>query len=388
MGSSGRRFGAAFWVVVSSAFLGFLGVGAVVPVLAPHVRNDLGQSDFVLGLVIGIFSFTALASRFLSGPITDRYGRKYSFLAGLGLCALSGGMYLAPAGIGGVFAGRVLHGIGEAFLFAGAGTWIVELGDPTRRARSLTFLSTGIWGGISIGPVIGQWLGTFDRAAWLLLLSPVPAMAAVCFLPETYSFRRVQGKASWIPREAVGPGIVLGLVNMHHPALAGFVVLHLAHRGNCGGTAFAAYAGMVLVSRFFLGGLPDRMSARKIFHTGSAIMIAGLLLLASAPPAPVSILAAALIGFGFSFPWPSVASFVLQRIDDSRRASGMGVLTAFADLFLGVGSLLAGAVASRFGYPWIYVTSAVAVLGAVALAERVLAEPHPVDAVAGTVVQQ
>jgi MFS family permease len=388
MGSPGRRFGAAFWIVVTSAFLGFLGVGAVVPVLAPHVRNDLGQSDFVLGLVIGVFSFTALASRFLSGPLTDRYGRKYSFMGGLALCALSGGMYLLPLGVGGVFAGRVLHGIGEAFLFAGAGTWIVELGDPARRARSLTFLSTGIWGGISIGPVIGQLLGTFDRASWLLLLSPLPAIAAVGLLPETYSFRQVQGKASWIPREAVGPGIVLGLVNMHHPALAGFVVLHLAHRANCGGAAFSVYAAMVLVSRFFLGGLPDRMSARKIFLMGSTIMIAGLLLLATAPPAPLAILAAALIGFGFSFPWPSVASFVLQRIDDSRRASGMGVLTAFADLFLGIGSLLAGAVAARFGYPWIYVTSALAVLGAIALAERVLTEPGPLEAIPETVVQR
>ncbi|MEZ5399750.1 MAG: MFS transporter [Bryobacteraceae bacterium] len=388
MGSTGRRFGAAFWVVVISAFLGFLGVGAVVPVLAPHVRNDLHQSDFVLGLIIGVFSFTALASRFLSGPITDRYGRKYSFMAGLALCALSGAMYLLPMGVGGIFGGRVLHGIGEAFLFAGAGTWVVELGDPTRRARSLTFLSTGIWGGISIGPVVGQFLGTFDRAAWLLLLSPIPAIAAVSMLPETYSFRAVHGKRAWIPREAVGPGIILGLVNMHHPALAGFVVLHLADRANSGGTAFSAYAAMVLLSRFFLGGLPDRMSSRTIFRSGSSVMLVGLLVLALKPPAAIAILAAAMIGFGFSFPWPSVAAFVLQRIDDSRRASGMGVLTAFADLFLGLGSLLAGAVASRFGYPWIYVTSAVMVVAAMALAERVLAEPLPLAGTPETVVQR
>ena len=62
------RFGAGFWAIVLSTFIGFIGIGAIVPVLAPHVRYDLAQTDFVLGLVVGVFSVVAFGTRFFAGP--------------------------------------------------------------------------------------------------------------------------------------------------------------------------------------------------------------------------------------------------------------------------------------------------------------------------------
>jgi hypothetical protein len=128
MGSRQANAGLQMAIVVSATFLGFLGIGAILPVLGPHVRRDLGQSDIVLGFAIGVFSIVALAGRLISGPITDRRGRKYSYTAGLALCSLAGVAYLLPFGIWAVFAGRILQGVGEAFLFTGAAAWIVELG--------------------------------------------------------------------------------------------------------------------------------------------------------------------------------------------------------------------------------------------------------------------
>ena len=56
MGSSPREFSPLFWALVGATFLGFLGMGTVLPGLAPHIRNDLGGSDQTVGFVIGIFS--------------------------------------------------------------------------------------------------------------------------------------------------------------------------------------------------------------------------------------------------------------------------------------------------------------------------------------------
>jgi len=65
---AGRSFGVRFWSLIGATFLGFLGIGTVLPGLAPHVRIDLGGSDETVGYVIGIFSVVALGSRFISGP--------------------------------------------------------------------------------------------------------------------------------------------------------------------------------------------------------------------------------------------------------------------------------------------------------------------------------
>jgi MFS family permease len=71
MASSPREFTPQFWCVVGATFLGFLGIGTVLPGLAPHVRHDLGGSDETVGFVIGVFSFVALGARFFSGTLAD-----------------------------------------------------------------------------------------------------------------------------------------------------------------------------------------------------------------------------------------------------------------------------------------------------------------------------
>src|SRR5262252_3809952 len=105
-----------FWLLIAATFLGFLGFGSVLPALAPHIRNDLGGSDRTVGFVIGIFSVVALCSRPFAGRLADRKGRKRAFLTGLSSCALAGLAYLLPLGIGAMYLGRVLQGIGEACL--------------------------------------------------------------------------------------------------------------------------------------------------------------------------------------------------------------------------------------------------------------------------------
>src|SRR6266436_3756705 len=172
-----QGFGARFWFLIGATFLGFLGIGTVLPALAPHVRHDLGGSDQTVGFVIGIFSFVALASRFFSGPLADRRGRKIAFLAGLFSCALAGLAYLAPLGIAGLYLGRTLQGFGEACLHTGAAAWAVEVSGIHRSAQALGYLSSGIWGGVSAGPVVGHWLGTFDRSAMLQMVAALLGLA-------------------------------------------------------------------------------------------------------------------------------------------------------------------------------------------------------------------
>src|ERR1700738_3869505 len=149
MGFTAYRFSARFWSLIGATFLGFLGIGTVLPGLAPHVRHDLGGAAQTRGVVIGVFSFFALAARFISGPLADRRGRKIAFLTGLLSCALAGVAYLLPLGIASAYLGRTLQGIGEACLYTGAATWVVEIAGVQRSAQALGYLSSGIWGGIS-----------------------------------------------------------------------------------------------------------------------------------------------------------------------------------------------------------------------------------------------
>jgi MFS family permease len=164
----------------------------------------------------------------------------------------------------------------------------------------------------------------------------------------------------------ITPGVAVGFVNMHYPVITGFLILSLAPHGNSGRAAFTAYAVVILFSRFFLGSLPDRVHPRITFYVGLVFMALGLLTLATGPPPLIAVGAAAVLGFGFSFPWSSVAATVLRQTSDREHGSAIGILGAFYDLFVGIGSFAAGAISDHFGYASAFVMAASA-LGVAAI---------------------
>jgi MFS family permease len=361
--------GGRFWCIIAATFLGFLGFGTVLPGLAPHVRNDLGGSDRAVGFVIGTFSVVALCSRLFAGRLADRKGRKRAFLTGLGSCTLAGAAYLLPLGLAGIYLGRVLQGIGEACLYTGAAAWSVEVAGAHRSARALGYLSSGIWGGIAAGPLIGQLLGSFTRAAAFQVLLALTAAALLIQVPEDYQPSAHTRRPGWLRRSLIPAGIAVGFVNVHYPVITGFLILYLARYGNSGPAAFSMYAGFVLLSRFFLGGLPDRIRPRITFYIGLGFMALGLSIIASGPAWAWAVIGAGLLGFGFSFPWASIASTVLRRTPDGERGATVSVLSAFYDLFVGMSSFSAGLIANTFGYRATFMM-AIAALGAAAVAGR------------------
>ena len=371
MRPSAQGFGTRFWALIGATFLGFLGIGTVLPALAPHIRHDLGGSDRTVGFVIGTFSVVALLSRFISGRLADHKGRKIAFLAGLFSCALAGGAYLLPFGVAGAYLGRALQGFGEACLYTGAASWVVEVAGVHRSARALGYLSSGIWGGISAGPLIGSWLGTFERAAIMQVVAALVAFAILSRVIEDYAPETHPAPRKWLKTSLIGPGLATGFVNVHYPVVAGFLILHLAQHGNSGRAAYSAYAFVILTSRFFLGGLPDRIHAGITFYGGIAAMAAGLIIISTGPSPIVAVGAAALLGFGFSFPWSSIASTVLRRTPERERGSAVSVLSAFYDLFVGISSFAAGAVSDRFGYSAAFLMAAASLIAA-AIAGRVV----------------
>jgi MFS family permease len=343
--------GIRFWTLIVATLLAFLGIGTVLPGMALHIRHDLGGTDQTVGFVIGTFSVLALGSRFISGPLTDHKGRKVAFLTGLVVCAIAGVTYLLPIGIASAYLGRGLQGFAEACLYTGAAAWAVETAGIHRSSRALGYVSSGIWGGISAGPVVGQWLGSFQHAAMMQTIAAIAAFALLWRVPEDYNPHVRERQSAWSRlKESFGAGLAIGTVNMQYPVITGFLILYMAQTGGSGPTAFSAWAMMVLFARFFFGGLPDRIPPGYTFYGGLTSMAIGLSLLAFLPGPIMSMTGAILLGLGFAFPWSSIAAVVLKRTPSHSRGSAVGVLSAFVDVFVGTSSFAAGTLAEHYGY--------------------------------------
>jgi MFS family permease len=359
-----KGFSGRFWALIGATFLGFLGIGTVLPMMGPHVRHDLGASDQQVGFVIGVFSFVALAARLVVGPMADRRGRRFTLITGLACCAAAGVIYLVGFGLAGAYLGRILQGFGEACLYTGAAVWAVEMGGVGRSAQTLGYVSSGIWGGISCGPVVGQWLGSFPRAAAMQTIAALVAIAVLARITEDYRPLRPEDRQPFRRGHILLPGLAVLLVNVQYPVVTGFLVLHLANHGGGGPRAFTAFALLVLVSRFFLGGLPDRIHPAITYYFGISLMCVGLLAIAAGPSPVWSTISAAVLGFGFSFPWSAIGSTVLRRTPQNEHGSAVSFLSAFYDISVGSSAFAAGAIATRSGYPGAFIMAAVALVGA------------------------
>jgi DHA2 family methylenomycin A resistance protein-like MFS transporter len=166
-----------------AAFSGFLGIGAIVPVLPAHMQADLGSGDVEIGFVIGACSIAALGSRIASGRLVDARGGILGVKLGLVLSSLAGLFAMLPVGLPGLVAARMAQGVGAAFVFSGAAAKIVALDPVNQRARAMGLLAVGPWGALAVGPpaggLIGSFLGVGDRhAAMRAAGAPIGDIAA------------------------------------------------------------------------------------------------------------------------------------------------------------------------------------------------------------------
>ncbi len=364
----------AFGGLFAACLLAFVSIGAALPVLPLFVRGPLHASNLAVGIVVGAFSVTSVFCRPLAGRFADNRGRKIVLVVSAFVMSLGGVLYLFAGSLASLILARLVVGMGEGALYTAGATWAVDLAPVRHRGLALGVFGLAVWGGLSLGPLVGELLRSaagYD-AVWALAaaLPLAGALIALCLPEPARPLRgRVSERLALFPRAARRPGLALALANFGYAALAGFVVLDLSSQGVSGGASvFTVFAAAVFLSRIVLSPLPDRAGPRAT-ATGAALFeAAGLAIIASSHTLEGALVGALLMGLGFSMLFPALALMVVGEVGEERRGSALGAFTAFFDIGVGLGAPLAGAAAALAGYPAVFLLGSAAALGAAGLA--------------------
>jgi MFS family permease len=352
--SADHRPGLSFAGIFAVTFCGLVGVGSVLPVLPRYIHGPLDSGDVAVGVVIGAYAVTGLLLRPVAGRLADTWGRKPTVLAGAVVVALSGLLYLPSLGIAGLIFARLILGAGEGAVYTAGSVWIVDLAPDERRGRVLGLYGLAVWGGLSVGPLLGELLLDLGgyTTVWLFAAG-IPILGALIALTARDDFVPLKHAEPHplIAPEAVGPGFAIALASFGYAALATFIVLHLEARGiDNGATVFAAFAAMLVLTRLVFGHLPDRVGAAPVAISATLGEALGLTLIAFAHSLPVALLGGLVMGAAFSLLNPSLMLIALGRVSQQARGAAMGTYTAFFDAGVGIGAPLAGLVAALAGY--------------------------------------
>lgn len=145
-----------FVAVTAATAAFFVYVGVLVPLIPKFIEDELGGSEFGIGLGVATFALAAIAVRPIITALIRGIGRRRVMVGG-GLIAAAAGAIggLAPS-LPVFLALRAVMGIGEASLFVAAATLVADLAPPHRRAEASSYFSVAVFGGIAVGPIIGE----------------------------------------------------------------------------------------------------------------------------------------------------------------------------------------------------------------------------------------
>nr|WP_254705684.1 MFS transporter [Streptomyces vilmorinianum] len=382
-------------LLIVSQFAFNIGFFAVLPYLADHLGGALGLGGWLVGLILGLRTFSQQGMFVVGGALTDRHGARPVVLAG---CALrvTGFVWLAFAtSTWSVIGAVVLVGFAAALFSPAVETEmareavLIESAGGPARTRTLALFSAGGQAGALLGPVLGALLlyGTGDGASgghfraaclagaavfavvlaghWRLMPPPAPAEPAA---------RRPRTATAWRPLLRSRP--FLGLALAYSTYLLAYNQLYLALPAELEratgsqralGWLFALSSALVVAGQVPL----ERWAAARLSMPG--MVRGGLVLIAGAFAATGALLPlgglwpalcfTVLLTLGQMLVVPAARAFLPDLVDAERLGLFTGALSSLSGLVVLAAAAPAGALLEYEGpVPWL-VLGAVPLLG-------------------------
>jgi MFS family permease len=349
----------------------------LIYILFQPIRAELPLSDMqlaLLGSTSFVLFYTALGLPF--GRLADRVSRTRMIAAGLLLWSAASALTGAMHGFYGMFACRVVVGIGEATLGPAALSLLADLYAPRRRATASAIFTAGIPVGAGLALLVGAAIAARWgwRAAFLCCGLPGVALAGVVLLLREPARGARDTAPAAAPEPAArallllwrSPGLVrlvLGYallalsaqaLSMWVPTLLGRVHgLPLPRAGLLCGLITAACGLVGVVGGGLIG---DRLRARtpagRVHATAAFALLCAplwLALLSARSVAGVLIPFGGLTALALAWLGPAAAE-VQERAGAARRGLGVGAYFFVVNLIgYGLGPVLIGRLSDLLG---------------------------------------
>ncbi len=332
----------------------------VTPLLPLYLRDVYHADKAMIGLVLSGYSIAALAIRFFSGYIVDRFSRKKVLLIGYASFALFFlGYYLTGSII--LFAViRTLHGAPFGLTSVSSNTVAIDVLPSQRRGEGI-----GYWGlsnnfAMAIGPSLSLMLyHHFNNYNLLFTVSLFVALFGLLintFVDCKYRPPIMEKKKMSLDRflliEGWSQGICIAFVAMSYGILSTYIAIYSQDVMNITtgtGTFFMLFSFGLILSRFVGVKALSRGYAVRNATYGVIVVAVGYMMFAFWQNLYGYYISAVVIGFGQASMYPAVQTMFLNMTTNDKRGTANATILTSWDLGVGLGIIFGGYVAEHLG---------------------------------------
>ncbi|MCZ7400374.1 MAG: MFS transporter [Candidatus Methanoperedens sp.] len=306
-------------------------------VTLPIYILKLGGSESEIGLIIGVFTISAVLLRPFIGRELDRRGRKKILLAGSLVFLLSTLLYNYTTSVTTLLLLRVLHGAGWGAATTAASTLIADIAPLSRRGEAMGIFGMASNVAMAFGPALSIMLLDFSNFPTLFAVSASIALVSLLLVLPISETIVVHPKTSLFSKEALFPSAMMFTVSLTYGSIVSFLSLFAQKQGITNpGIFFTVFAITLIIVRALAGRLSD-IKGRNY------VIVPGLILITS------------------------LMALLVDRATERTLGAAMGTFTAAFDLGIGAGSIVLGIVLQFYGFSIMYLLSGLIVLSGAVL---------------------
>ncbi len=379
-------------VLILANVISAFGFNMMATLLSKYLVN-LGVPLTVAGVIVGIFSITALFTRPASGVIADRFNKKNILMIAncmIGVAVLG---YTLSNIVWVIAVFRILHGIA----FGVSGTTAIALASENipkeRTGEGLGYVALGQIISVAVAPGLG--IAVADKfgynATFLCSFAFSIAAALMLFLffkvdtpvekTEIVEKRKFNIK-NLIAKEAILFAIISGAMSLNNGIVNGYILL-FAQKQGFGNISvyFIATAVTMLAIRPMAGKLMDTKGVAVVVIPAFVFGVAAMFLHGLSTALWMLALAAILKAIAAASIQTSLLAESLKRAGRGRAGVATSTFYIGADIGQGVGPMIGGVIATMYGYTIMFYFCGVItfIAGALFVVSRVIEKRKKVE---------
>ena len=323
----------------------------IIPEL-PAYLSRLGGAEYK-GLIISLFTLTAMLSRPFSGKLADRLGRKPVMMFGALVCFVCGFLYPLLSSVAMFLLLRLVHGFSTGFTPTGQTAFLADIIPAHRRGEAMGLLGTAGSVGMAGGPALGGLIAQHFSLDVLFYCSSTFAITSILILlnvketlkhrhPLSWSLLRVQQQDLFEPR-VMKACVVMGLSAYLYGTLYTIIPdfgewLGIQNKG----LLFTYLTIASLAMRLIAGKASDRYGRENVLKVSMSLMVVAALLIGFADIKWQLQLGIVLYGMANGMTSPTLFAWATDLSDEHHKGRGLASLYIFMELGIGVGALAGG----------------------------------------------